>query len=422
MYYDEINQADIIDLRNSSAKVQDYNRLIDREFNKLVAGTYRGTEGEGGITKSYGLSGANIFYDYATADGRVACYTEEVTNTGATLVGDVIYVSYYNGSTYTNSRGIITEVGVNYFVATLPELSLVLQNGATLRDNIKVFYYSKKSTRTKSNTLTHTDIIGSPANYPTVWKQSGVSGTPIIVAEDGTSLLPTGTTGSDGIATFKLSRKANATPLQVLKSTDSGATWTALTVTTHYTFSTTANMITFTAGNIPLTTDLIRVTYQTHTVMATATTNSAPIAIAKGIATNGAVHGHLVSSLIGKVPTASTAPYAQFGYDIYGYRIDATTLKFSTTSTEFPLHTAFTLAGGALSVATVKTFPYLTSSNGKAYVNIPFKEMKHNGTSYGDDGKFFMTDNVTTTTDNNALVILTGTKRIELPYFISTAE
>ncbi len=42
MYYDEINQADIIDLRDSSQKVEDYNRLIDREFNKAVAGTTRG--------------------------------------------------------------------------------------------------------------------------------------------------------------------------------------------------------------------------------------------------------------------------------------------------------------------------------------------------------------------------------------------
>lgn len=46
LFYDEINQADIIDLRNSSKKVEDYDRLISREFTKLIAGTYRGSSKE----------------------------------------------------------------------------------------------------------------------------------------------------------------------------------------------------------------------------------------------------------------------------------------------------------------------------------------------------------------------------------------
>ena len=46
IFYDQVHESDILDLRNSSAKVEDYNRLIDREFNKLVAGTYRGSSKE----------------------------------------------------------------------------------------------------------------------------------------------------------------------------------------------------------------------------------------------------------------------------------------------------------------------------------------------------------------------------------------
>lgn len=46
LFYDQVHESDIQDLRNSSKKVEDYNRLIGREFNKLVAGTYRGASKE----------------------------------------------------------------------------------------------------------------------------------------------------------------------------------------------------------------------------------------------------------------------------------------------------------------------------------------------------------------------------------------
>jgi hypothetical protein len=268
-----------------------------------------------------------------------------------------------------------------------------------------------------------------------------------------------------------------------------------LAVTTHYTFAN--NSITFTAGNIPLTTDLIRVTYQAHTIMATATVNGEVVASGRAMAMNGSAVAHLGYSLIGKVMTASTSPYLQDGYGAWGYRIDPTTMKFSTTSTETPTHTAFTLGGGTLGVPTVKTGMYITRSNGKAYLNLVFKEMKYgsyaaptvvtaasatytqnmtykidiagcalngkviqwiaatatsaidwslydqsptgviyllssgavyasarlyDGDSWGDDSKFNIVDNVSTTTDTNGATVLIGQKRVELPYFIGAGE
>jgi len=429
LFYDQIHEGDITDLRNNSAKVQDYNRVIDREFNKAVAGTTRGSQGEV-YTPSTSLT-SSFLYSNATpltsiplqlyvsgASFRVYVYgnvknveagTKLVVNDGTNRI-ELVAIS---GAPVTNFA--ITYSSLNSYSG------LPWANGATVTASLVL---PEQTTRTKSNTLTHTDIIGSPANYPLAWKQSGISGVPLIVAEDGTSLLPTGTTGSDGLAVYKLSRKANSTPLQVLKSTNSGITWTALTVTTHYTFSTATNAITFTTGNIPLVAHLIRVTYQTHTNMMTATTNSEELAIGEAIATNGLAHGHFVSSLIGKVPTANTAPYSQFGYGINGYRIDTSTMKFSTTSTEFPSHTVFTLAGGASGVPAVNLFPYLTRSNGKAYLNLVFKEMKYSvaNTSWGDDGVFNIVDNISTTTDFFGATVLIGQKRIELPYFIDAKE
>ena len=46
LFYDQVHAGDIQDLRNSSKKVEDYNRLISREFNKLVSGTTRGASKE----------------------------------------------------------------------------------------------------------------------------------------------------------------------------------------------------------------------------------------------------------------------------------------------------------------------------------------------------------------------------------------
>ena len=270
---------------------------------------------------------------------------------------------------------------------------------------------------TKSNTLLVLDIIGSPSNYPQSWKDAMLSGsriygTPLIVAEDGTSLLPDGAKDS-----FKLSRpiKTGTSILLALRSTDNGVTWASFTPT----FSTTTNAITLTAEP---TANLVMVYYQTHTSMAVPVTNSEIIEYGKVLGTDGLSNSHFISTLIGKVPTANTAPYLQDGYNVNSYRIDSSTIKWSTTSTEIPTHTALSLAGGAVGIPAVKVLPYLTRTNGKAYLNLVFKEMKHNGTSWGDDNKFNIVDNVSTTTDNNAQVVLIGQKTVELNVFIGADE
>lgn len=388
IFYDQIAENSILDLRNSSKKPEDYNRLISKEFNKLVAGTTRGKEVEYEaryitITSTTSNSG-NDFINFSSADNIKV------------KIGDVINVLY--GSLW--SRQIVK--------AVFPT-SIQFTNTFT-KDANPTITFGNQTTRTKSNTLLHCDIIGNPANYPTAWKESGVFGTPLVVAEDGTSLLPDGARD-----TFKLSRKANAIPLLCLRSTDSGTTWSSFTPT----FSTTTNAITLTdepAAN------LVMVYYEIKTIMAVPVANSGVLEYGKVLGTDGLANAHLVSTLIGKVPTANTAPYLQMGYDINSYRIDASTLKFSTTAAEIPLHSALSLAGGASGVPAVKILPYLTRLSGKAYLNLVFKEMKHNGTSWGDDNKFNIVDNVSTTTDLNAQTVLIGQKTVELPYFIAGDE
>lgn len=273
---------------------------------------------------------------------------------------------------------------------------------------------------TKSNTITFVDIIGSPSNYPQTWKDAMATGTrlygvPLVVSEDGTSMLPTG-----ALTTFKLSRKANAAPLKVLKSTDSGVTWTALTVTTDYTFSTTTNVLTMVSA--PATTDLIMVTYQTHTNMAVAGVNAEVLEIGDvlGVSYGSAntIGRDIAQTLINKVLINGTSTHTDYATLTKKKVID---LKFSTSSSYPTEHGTISLVSS--NVPAVKVFPYLTRTNGKARLQLVFKEMKHNGTTWGDhDNTFNIVDNVSTTTDGNGATVLIGQKYAELPYFIGGGE
>jgi hypothetical protein len=346
LFYDEVNERDIIDLRMSAHK-RPYKEVMDELWNDAIAGNVRGEEGE-------------------------------------------------------------------YFTKTVV--------GATARrpfDPINPPTYQTETTRKKSNNTAHTDIIATAAVFDASFPD-GVNGVWLALSENDTSYAPTGTTGSDGLAVFKVSKKANSTPLQVLKSTDSGATWSALTVTTHYTFSTITNAITFTAGNIPLTTDIVMISYNTHTNMAEATTNAEVLEIGDVWASNyyaQTTNGlpTMLNTLLNKTLAGNTTTSTI----IWTERLTTTSIHGKKLETEYAFDAP--LKHGAISLVntnspTAKTFPYLTPTNGKLAVNAVFKEMKFD-VDWGDDSKFDIVSNVSTTTDDNANTVLIGQKQIKSQYF-----
>lgn len=479
LFYDQIHEGDIIDLRMSSQKVQDYNRLIDREFNKAVAGATRGSEGEWEIK--------TVLQTFGTAASQHAT----IAPLSGIVMSDLIGKCFYHNGFSRRITNVTVSTG-NWVLVADSTLDRV-QNADLI--------ITIPTTRTKSNTLTHTDIIGSPANYPTEWKQSGVSGVPLIVAEDGTSLLPIG-----GAQTFKLSRKVNGSnasvPVaigtgiaKVLISHDSGATWNELNSVSHITVSLTNNTIRFESTVGMLSTSIAMVTYQTHTNMATATVNSEVLAIGDVESHNyNTIFNALTNTLIGKTNTNSVSTgIVNSILKLSSYYLTAG--KLYSNSYDAPIqHATIGLVG--TNSPTVKVFPYLTRSNGKAYLQMVFKEMKYgsyaaptvvttasatytqnmtykvnvagcaldgkvvqrtsssytgivdwtlydvsptgviyalvngastgfsmyDGDSWGDDSKFNIVDNVSTTTDTNGATVLIGQKRIELPYFIGAAE
>lgn len=386
LFYDQVHEGDITDLRNSSKKVEDYNRLINREFNKLVAGTTRGKESEI-KTESF------IAFTSLTTN-----LVQINNNVGFQLYDKIVLHDSGNNAVY---QGYITNVGTSV-------VTVSFTYNRTAGSN---YTYIKRSGVTKSNTLLHCDIIGNPTNYPTAWKQSGVFGTPLIIAEDGTSLLPDGTQ-----KTIKLSRKVNGSLLLSLKSTDGGITWVSGLSTN---FNSTNNTITRT-----FETNAVELYfYRTKTLMAVPTVNSEVVEIGDVEVSNSTNNGYamqLVSSMIGKIPTNTISVFNR-SCKIKNFTYNRSSRILESSSQYMPEHES--LQGIAQTTSpTCKAFPYLTRTNGKAYLNIVFKEMKHNGTSWGDDNKFNIVDNVSTTTDNNAQTVLVGQKTVELPYFIGADE
>jgi hypothetical protein len=66
----------------------------------------------------------------------------------------------------------------------------------------------------------------------------------------------------------------------------------------------------------------------------------------------------------------------------------------------------------------VKALFTLSQENGRYVCDVKFKEMKHDGTDWGDDNKINIVDNVSTTTDDNGNTVLIGNKRIKTEYFV----
>ena len=412
LFYDQVHEGDVQDLRNSSNKVEDYNRLISREFNKLVAGTTRGKEGE--------IESIKVASSSTTG---LELITNNYIDFGSSVLGSVFvnkiqYPNLGNGAYIrfeTSGKTYILKPTLSDMRASASGRYLyyvpIDSTGFTTETGTWSLYFPTWTARTKSNTLLHCDIIGNPTNYPTAWKESGVFGTPLIVAEDGASLLPNGT-----LDTFKLSRKANATPLLCLRSTDNGATWTSFTPT----FSIVTNAITLT--DEPAT-NLVQVFYQTHTNMAVPTVKREVVEYGDVLSLNTGSSGlgsHLVSTLIQKVSTVSAGGAVISFSKFKNISFDNNRIQDNHLYYNPPIHEPANLF--ASSTPALKVFPYLTRLNGKAYLNLVFKEMKYNGTSWGDSNTFDIVDNVSTRLDNNAQTVLVGQKTVELPYFIDVGE
>jgi len=389
--YDAIYESDVKDLRVSAHKITDFSRCRDREFQRLNNSEIRGwdtgksisaTSYTGVTTAIWQASGVwNVSLSPATAlHPKARVLVKDGGNgwwVGVMLTAGT--VQSINGQSWA---GFDRSTSTNYTIRSIDELS------------------------TPSKTPLQCDMIGDPENYPSSWFANKIPGYPLLVGENGESLKPDGTTRE-----YKLSRKVKGNIYPVLISNDGGATWISSATLVSY-FSTTSNSFSYSLS----TGSIYLVFYETE-ASPFETANNADVVSLGDVWAGNFNQTKFISDLIGKVAVGTTNPI-ELRTPLKTWAMNGD--KFLTVSSGSPTHELL------LSLPTTdpaaKVLYYLTRENGKAYLQLLFKEMIHNGTSWGDDGKFNVVDGVSMTTDDNGNTVLIGQKRIELPYFIGDAD
>jgi len=278
--------------------------------------------------------------------------------------------------------------------------------------------------------------------YPQEWIDKGFAGTPLIVGEEGESLLPVDRTPLDsGRMWIKLSKKILTIKQILVRTKDSSYkeytnyTDASATNSLDYEWYSTTNMLLLNIGNSysdlgyaseQEMLDLMKVivVYETKADNMEIANNSKsllnePIKFF-------AYTGHwmsqgslLANNIINKILTGANKPYRNEGL-LQGVINEASGhIQENNISYQIPYHDPLTLSNN--NIFGVKTFAYLTQENNRAYLQFVFKEMKYDTdtNTWGDDNKFQIINKVSTTTDNNGKTVLIGQKRIPLNFFIT---
>lgn len=404
--YDAIYTDDFTPLYYSAKNVIDRQALLFDSFNRAVAGeTFSGAEGTPASVTfrviSYGDDYRSEWVATDTGINSVRKLTiHEDDRSTVNLAPNEVGVMYYNGGsifvTSTIPDDLQTYSGSTFYICDRngnPASNIMFDFDQPL-----LFKVAAISARPR---FLMCDIIGSLDAMPQEWLDNGIPGNWLSVGEEGESLIPDGTAKN-----YKLSRKCLEC-YQVLETTNNGTSWVDVTNLYANDFMGAANAVTATRGA-----QLCQmVFYRTRANPFELADNAVITAINKNVLVaqhNNLRNGSLLASnCIGKVTTHSRLRWSEF--TSLGYR--DTFDRFSEFGGASVHHdvTSFITSGNP----TIKVFSYLSP---QGFLQIIYKEMKHNGTSWGDDNKFNIVNNQSTVTDLNGEEVVVGQKRVELPY------
>ena len=397
-YYDEINELDVHDLRLPT----NYEGSVDTELARHIKAEARGYEAEFSLTHIGDVT--------ATLDAKATTANQGGTGVKLTFTGEDITGTSSNFGTATtldndfkafvkNDAGVYRQVtlvlqsGGNTILYTHPRYGDITAE-FTLTNSFAVII-SELSDRFQNNTQQRCEIIGDPANYSF---SSHVGVANLIDVNDGSDQLP------DAAATvFRIAGKSVGALTSIIKNN------ALQTLTTHYTFSTTTNEITFVSA--PLVADVIEVFYDGFSDVLVPSVNEeiyersfSDVFFSNYISFD---RGSLIlNNLLSKVATYTGSSVSD-RLKITRYTIEDSTEKFVSTSTHFIKTTEDN--GLALSAfESVKFFLYQTDVDGLLYNVLVFKEMIFD-VDWGDDDKFDITNNIVTKTDDNGNTIIYGT-------------
>ena len=395
-FYDAIFADDFTPLYYSAKNVVDRQALLFDSFNRAVAGeTFSSSEVNNSLVyecSTLSSSGYPVFSNsnnlYRSKHFPNSCLKVVNLRTGTSWENMDFYFFSTGAKTYIkHNLSDNIQIGDQIYIKLTPEVQEGVTNNLSARPRFLMV-----------------DIIGSLDAMPDEWKTQGIPGNWLAVGEEGEDLIPNGLT-----KTYKLSRKCLEC-YQVLSTGDKGVTWEDRTSQYKNSFEDADNAQNLAASS----SQVYMLFYRTSANPFELADNGKVFCLHDSVwAGNsasinlGSLYG---SNLIGKIPTAKTNPHLILTtLSKYGIT-PAEGLGLGTNWIPLPEHPAVDV--GVFHSPAYKTLGYLTGS----YLQIVYKEMKHNGTSWGDDNKFNIVDKQSTVTDLNGETVIVGQKRVELPY------
>lgn len=443
-FYDEVNLDDVRDLRNDANRIDDLDRYLSKHFRKLISGKTRGWEADPvwRECQTDGFTSGDYVNGVSTAASALSGVTLAGTTIGALPAG--------TGSTPDTGREIgfalspVSKTLLKIVVtSTFSTLSLRQPDDSAAASNVLdefkspatflVYGVSRNGAQpaservgSKAATILQCDVIGNPANYPSEWLENGVSGHPLVIDESGSRIYPSDVAVSSGThKQWELIRKmSSASPFIVLRW--DGSSWSRLNVgTADGQWAMQGQFINFYDSSWGVTfndSDVFMVFYPSASSALELSDNSVVRTIGSAVEINYPELDfgvNLVALTTGKIPTVfgpagrNLGSIKNFGYLPSG--------QLDNSATYRPKHGALSSNDDSPGA---KFLVYLSDQNGKAYMNVIFKELRfHAATSnMGDTGEFEIVHKVAIATDANGNTVLVGQKRVELPAFLLGAQ
>ena len=266
----------------------------------------------------------------------------------------------------------------------------------------------------------YVDVIGAVTAMPQEWLDNSIPGNWLAVDEDGGSLIPDGTAKN-----YKASRRVLEAYL-VLQTDDRGVTWADVTSTYETALESPSNTLgsqTFAATRSLMVfyRQIVNPFESARSVIFLEISRN-PLMINGSSTRDGSLTGSLTERMINKVPVAPSSSFVAdseaTGFRYFGEATQSsngdtiTRRNFLNRNNHQPFD--FKLFGPVNPNA--KHLPMLVDDTEILYLQMVYKELKHNGTSFGDDNQFNIVNNQSTVPDNNSQTVIVGQKRVALPY------
>jgi len=455
LFYDEINERDVEDLRMSAHKVTDVQGYLYDQFNNAIKGQIRGKDKLQQLVAHYtcdtdGATNGSGRYVHVNTDSITEKYS--IFN----LKGSSSYMSDLNGSRKYTAVISHPDVGIkhyknfyagNYYIGRAFFEAVSIDTFAN-KSGVDVKIYGEVD-HTYNNHSLVCNIIGDVVNYPSEWNENGIIGIPVLSGENGETYLEMSEEDGKG---FGLSSSADAyndynnysiklpkkSLVEYLVLVYRNGTWTPYSrdnSLSHnsddsqntYGLDGKENRLAFHKNILESDNGLVVIFYKTHSDNTIPTSNQKVLTHGDVMVSNynGTIgHGSLLASnLIGVVNTgAATTGQVSENKNLQNVTINSNQTFITTgwSITNHPLsHNPVSIVKTSKRIA--KFVPYLTKASSTFKMVLLYKDViwDDENSNWGDNDRFDISSGpISYSNDDNGTRYTFGQKYINLPNFI----